>query len=99
MSSRNETITCSNIAKKLGIMHSCNKNHFLNKKNKCRHKLRPYYLSNQSDAKYLHKALSLNAGIGCSSRTPITTQIGQVFSDNAQCFEICDNLRHLITQN
>ena len=94
----NETITCSNIAKKLGIKHSCNQKYFLNKKNKCRHKLKPYYLSNPSDAEYLHKALSLNTGIGRSSRTPITTQIGRVFGDNAQCFEICDNLRHIITR-
>ena len=98
MASRKEFITCSNLAKKIDIKHSCNRKYFLNKKNKCRHKLKPYSLLIPAEEEYLHKVLSLNTSIGRSSRTPMTTRIERVFGHSVQCFEICDNLRHQINK-
>ena len=92
----NTYIGCSNVAKTLRIQHSCSRRWFLKRGNRARHKLRRFCITIDQDAEYLWRAFSIHPTINRATRTPIDSRIRSVFSSEE--FELCDNLRHIITR-
>ena len=95
MAPRKGVVYCKDVASKLGIQpHNCKRRFFLDKKNRCRHKLRSFSLQNKEHQQYLHNIFSIHPSISRSTRSPLDKRITSLFGGHN--FELCDNLRYKI---
>ena len=84
-------LTCSNVAKKLGVNHVCNRKFFLLKKNRAKHKLRKFRLYILHEAEFIRQAFMVHPTICRSTRTPVDCRIIRLMGTDE--FEICKNYK------
>ena len=92
MASSSRPIYCTEVAKALGFNnHKCSRNYFLLKKNRARHKLRPFDVRNPEQVEAIKKLMSVHPHINRSTRVPFEDRVCRIIG--GYTFELCDNFR------